>query len=419
VINSVSKTNTNAVVQTTVDNDDDNDDDRSTDMPDQNDDSMHSTDLSNLFKVLNGKGSRVRRMKRRRRGKGTTTQNGNIIGNGGIGSSGKGKGGDLIVVNRRMNGRGNGNRNKLHCIYHDTTPPSPQRGETRTNEYTRKRMLKKKSRKGSSKGSKGSYEALRWGKGKGSGYSKGKGKGKGFVLPSQMYDDDFTVLNLNQLGNFAALFKNKGKGSKMTRTCRPIDPGTDQPSARPSIQPSAQVKTGRPFRPVQVITKSPVRPVQQPVGRPVSQSPTVDPGQDLNIPIYFISMVSPGATRGPTKAEYEQMLDIITTYFTQFFVEYFKDNKDATFLRVENQMLNNAFEFGFPEPRYNIYMDFKTVIVLGKDSILPKRAEIFEVMRASINDNFILNWVRTATGTPFENVNEVYFAQVPDDLELP
>ena len=120
-----------------------------------------------------------------------------------------------------------------------------------------------------------------------------------------------------------------------------------------------------------------------------------------------------GATREPTVAEYEQMLLRVTEWFNMFFEEFYADDPDIEFLGAETELDLTLFgaNAGIPQQRYNIYMDFSfTDFIWSENSIPPSSSELFDIMRQSISTDFILEQVRTFSGSPFETTNEAFFA---------
>lgn len=107
------------------------------------------------------------------------------------------------------------------------------------------------------------------------------------------------------------------------------------------------------------------------------------------------------------------MLRRVTEWFNMFFEEFYADDPDVEFLGTESEIDLTLFgsEAGIPQERYNIYMDFSfTEFIWSEDSIPPLNSELFDIMRTSISTDFILQQVRTFTGSPFETTNEAFFA---------
>lgn len=323
---------------------------------------------------------------------------------------------------------------KLHCIYYDDSTPDHS-NIINQNVLFRKGKKSNKSKSGkSSKNSrsKGSYSSSRGSssqdgngiilvvQGKGASYNNygvltaGKGKG-GFILGGNGKGKGFTFPDFTNYGDYDNLLNNgnRGKGSpsfKKNRTCKPVP----EPTLAPVRPPP------RPFPPQPRQTNKPIAlpATRKPVATATS-IPTSEIEVNVFVPEYFIAMVSIDPKRSPTQAEFQQMMDITTKYYTQYFVDYYKNNSDKEFLRIENTLLNTAFNFGFPEPRHNIIMVYNSKVVFKDGSVQPGNLEIFEVMRLSIAAIYITDWVRTAVGTPFETVNEVYMARRTPDIIIP
>jgi hypothetical protein len=129
-----------------------------------------------------------------------------------------------------------------------------------------------------------------------------------------------------------------------------------------------------------------------------------------------MSFVAPKATRGPTREEYDEMTERIRIWFeTAIKTEY--NDRNIKLLDVE---LVNDFEvYGLnkdipPRPEnFNIYINFDYADYLFKNNHneeLPSPADLFKVIRRSITTDFILDAVRSYSGTPFESTNEVFLA---------
>jgi hypothetical protein len=197
-----------------------------------------------------------------------------------------------------------------------------------------------------------------------------------------------------------------------TPTISPTATPTVAPNVAPTVSPTA-VPSDRPSAaPTASRTETPS---DSPSAAPIPLNPTPTPVQLLLIEDYFISFVAPGATREPTQAEYDEMLVRINDWFEQQFEELYANRTDVQFLGAESSNdfalygLNNDIP---PRPaEFNIYMNFDfTEYTYSEDSVIPTTQEVFEVMRLSITTDFILEVVRTFTGTPFESTNEVFFA---------
>jgi hypothetical protein len=147
----------------------------------------------------------------------------------------------------------------------------------------------------------------------------------------------------------------------------------------------------------------------------VSRAPVTPGTQVVRVANYYIAYVSPGATVAPTEEEYQQMVVITSEYFTQLFEEAYADDPAVDFISVTVGLKFTAFDDPALPPeigvRYNIYMDYSfSDWVFTEASTPPTSAQIFTIMKDAINPDYILTWVRTLTGTPFEVVNEVAFA---------
>jgi hypothetical protein len=156
-------------------------------------------------------------------------------------------------------------------------------------------------------------------------------------------------------------------------------------------------------------------PSDSPSIAPIPLNPTATPVQTVLVNDYYISFLAPGATREPTQAEYDEMLTRINGWFEMQFTAQYANRTDVQFLGTETSNdftlygLNNNIP---PRPaEFNIYMNFNfSAFTFSETSVVPTTQEIFEIMRLSITRDFILQVVRTFTGSPFESTVEVFFA---------
>lgn len=75
---------------------------------------------------------------------------------------------------------------------------------------------------------------------------------------------------------------------------------------------------------------------------------------------------------------------------------------------------------GIPESRFNMYIGFNfTDLSYSVDSIIPETEETFDLLEAQITRDYIIEVVRAYVGTPFEQVNEVWFAATESDVPVP
>jgi hypothetical protein len=128
---------------------------------------------------------------------------------------------------------------------------------------------------------------------------------------------------------------------------------------------------------------------------------------------FYVSYVAPMATREPTPAEYDEMVNRTNTYFQGYFDTYFANMPNVMFMGVESTSDFTLYgaAAGIPEARFNIYINFSfSVLTYSESSMPPTSAETFKIMKDSITPDYILNVVRTFTGSPFESTNEAYFA---------
>lgn len=157
-----------------------------------------------------------------------------------------------------------------------------------------------------------------------------------------------------------------------------------------------------------------------PTGSPVSAQPTPTPVQRLRIREFYISFANANADRAPTEAEYMEMMTRTNKWFSDAFTEFYATDSDTDFIRAESAIDKALYgaDAGIPEQRFNIYIGFNfTDLVYTIDSVLPETKETFDLLEAQISRDYILDIVRTYVGTPFERVNEVWFAAVEKDVD--
>lgn len=107
------------------------------------------------------------------------------------------------------------------------------------------------------------------------------------------------------------------------------------------------------------------------------------------------------------------MLRRITAYYKETFTGIYATDTDTEFLDVmsSNDFTLYGADAGIPEARFNIYMNFDfSDFTYTEESVVPTNTEIFQIMKDAITQQFIIDVVRTYTGTPFESTNEVFFA---------
>lgn len=156
-----------------------------------------------------------------------------------------------------------------------------------------------------------------------------------------------------------------------------------------------------------------ITPVVAPATSPIVLSPAAAPVQTALAVDFSISFSAPDATSEPTQDEYDEMFQRITTYFKDFLTGYYATDSDAEFLDLVSSLDSTLYgdEAGIQDPRFNIYMDFDfSNFSFTDESVVPTSAEMFQIMSEAITADFILEVVRTLTGSAFESTNEVFFA---------
>jgi hypothetical protein len=113
------------------------------------------------------------------------------------------------------------------------------------------------------------------------------------------------------------------------------------------------------------------------------------------------------------------MTDLTSEYFDSYFTGYFENDVSSTFIRSELTLKNTLYNAGIPDERFNVYMEVVANLVFASASALPTSKEAFVLVRDSIRVDDVLDFVWSATGTPFESTNEVVFHQAAEEPEDP
>jgi uncharacterized surface protein with fasciclin (FAS1) repeats len=194
----------------------------------------------------------------------------------------------------------------------------------------------------------------------------------------------------------------------------PVDGGTTAPTVAPvpggttapgtvSDPPSGSPNTALP--PGTTLSPSTLVETDAPGG-----SPTEEPVQRIRVENFFLAYVVPGATTEPTPDQITQLAQVTNDFFTDTFTTMFAGNNNVTFLRSESTLGFTLFGAGIPAARFNVYTDYNyTDLIYTANSTPPDAAASFVIMRESINQPYIVDYVRSLTGTPFETTNEVIF----------
>jgi hypothetical protein len=129
-------------------------------------------------------------------------------------------------------------------------------------------------------------------------------------------------------------------------------------------------------------------------------------------------MVAANAPRGPTPAEFETVLQNTNSYFTQYLKNFYANQAAVEVTKTITTLNNTAFNAGFPEARYNIYMDFRTAVAYSSSSFPDTPSRQFDILKDSINPEYIITQIRSIRGTPFQLVNEAFYAKAPDNAPV-
>jgi hypothetical protein len=157
--------------------------------------------------------------------------------------------------------------------------------------------------------------------------------------------------------------------------------------------------------------------IPTPVFKTQALSPPTAATGESSVPIVntiYIAFAAPEATREPTQEEYALMTDLTSEYLDSYITGYYKNDADSSFIRTELTLKDTLYNAGIPDERFNVYMEFFAKLVFSSESALPTSDEAFALVRDSISPDYILDYVRSAVGTPFESTNEVVLRQDGD-----
>jgi hypothetical protein len=130
--------------------------------------------------------------------------------------------------------------------------------------------------------------------------------------------------------------------------------------------------------------------------------------QTVRVDSFYMAYVVPDLTREPTRREYQALLDATTEYFNTYFQQYYANNPNVHFLSVEPKIRYTMYDAGFPEERFNVFIEFSSAdFHFSSDSKVPSPNRLFNIMKGSMTPEFILEYVREVT--PFESTVEVLF----------
>lgn len=170
---------------------------------------------------------------------------------------------------------------------------------------------------------------------------------------------------------------------------------------------------------VNATTAPSVQIIASPTDSPVS---TV---QRIRVADFYLAYVAGNADREPTEDEYAQVASLTMDYFETFLQARYADDPDVTYLGIEPALEFTLYgeNAGIPNERFNIYMDYSYAdVIYTPESTPPNPAETFVILRDSISPEYILDYVRAASGTPFVSTNEVVFRastmDSPDDRSV-
>jgi hypothetical protein len=140
------------------------------------------------------------------------------------------------------------------------------------------------------------------------------------------------------------------------------------------------------------------------------------PGKEVRLPVSWLAYHS-DSMEVPTVEAYDLMFVNIMSYFNESLQAFYADQGNGVmFVEVAALLTDVGHNEGIPEERFNILMTLDNfVLTFAPGSEVPNEAEAFDVVKGLITIDYILDVVRTITGTPFESVTEVFFQAKTDD----
>ena len=148
--------------------------------------------------------------------------------------------------------------------------------------------------------------------------------------------------------------------------------------------------------------------------------PTPDNGiRRVQIPLYYIAFDAPGAEREAQESELEFVTQVTTLYLEEILASKYKDSS-FDFVRLDNELVSQQFQAGFPEERFNLYMEFDADVVfrvLSDAIVLPSPDESFEsLVNAILDPSYIVAYVWQALESPFAKALDVVVDRLPDTI---
>ena len=161
-----------------------------------------------------------------------------------------------------------------------------------------------------------------------------------------------------------------------------------------------------------------------PTVAPSTQGPTAQPTIELvrvRVTDYFIAYGVPGMPGEPTEADVQELLEQTRMFWTGYFEEHYADKPDIKFNGLNLQIVETMFNAGIPEPQFNFWIEFDTVVLYDLDTATPPGAmETFQIMSDADFVPYIIDHVRSIP--VFETNDEIDFRAiemlVPASLSL-
>jgi hypothetical protein len=184
---------------------------------------------------------------------------------------------------------------------------------------------------------------------------------------------------------------------------------TTSQSPSESTQPSLSPAPSTSFAPSLSLAPTPRGPTITPTFRDASPSaaPTI-PVISIFVPQFSISYVSPGATESPTREEYELLWNVTLEYMEQSLMEYNGNQTDVELLGLSGLLNDEQFEVGFPETRFNLYIESQINLFYTEESNPPTLSEHVDILTDLLDEDYILDCVRNLPVPQFQAVNEIY-----------
>ena len=180
-----------------------------------------------------------------------------------------------------------------------------------------------------------------------------------------------------------------------TEAQRPLTsaPTTDVSAATPTAAPASPT-----FAPTSEVTPgtATAAPTFSDSGM-ITIAPTSDGSAFVRVKLtdYYIALVVPALEEEPSQEVVESLFNVTTQFWIDSFETYYADS-DIQFRGLDNTIVEFLYDADLPEPGFNMYFEWNTVVLYELESPVPPRpAETFGIMANADLVSYILDYVRT------------------------